>query len=86
MGRLYSGNLAAYKSALEGLEVLGCNVKITHEDVIARRVRAIHIEVSMMTSGDMMGKESFMHYDDDVLFNTCTAWMRGLAEAISSWK
>ncbi|APD19622.1 dGTPase inhibitor; target for F exclusion [Pectobacterium phage PP74] len=86
MGRLYSGNLAAYKSALEGLEVLGCNVKITHEVVTERRVRAINIEVSMMTSGDMMGKESFMHYDDDVLFNTCTAWMRGLAEAISSWK
>ncbi|QEM41241.1 dGTP triphosphohydrolase inhibitor [Salmonella phage vB_SalM-LPST153] len=86
MGRLYSGSLAAYKSAIESLEVLGCNVKVKHEDIVSRRVRAIHIEVSMMTSGDMMGKETFMYYDDDVLFNTCTAWMRKLAEEIRSWK
>lgn len=86
MGRLYSGNLAEYKSAIAGLEALGCNVKIAHENVMMNRVRAIHIEVSMMTSGYMMGKESFMHYDDDVLFNTCTTWMRKLAAAIRSWK
>lgn len=86
MGRLYSGNLAEYKSAISGLEVLGCNVKIAHENDVMSRVRVIHIEVSMMTSGDMMGKVSFMHYDDDVLFNTCTTWMRKLAEAIRSWK
>lgn len=85
MGRLYSGNLNAFKAACNKLYQLDFAV-ITQEfydSASMRECMAIRVEDR---TGNILSQESFAHHDIDVLYNTCTAWLNGMHEQLSYWK
>lgn len=84
-GRLYSGNLNAFKGACNKLYQMDFAV-ITEEFYDALRMKecmAIRVEDR---AGNILSQDSFAHYDVDVLYSTCTAWLNGLHEQLSYWE
>ena len=84
MGRLYSGNLAAFKSACDRLRNLDFLV-ITEEFFDStRRQCCLNIRIEFL-DGDILYQKTFCHVDEDVLYNTCTSWLNLLAEQLQEW-
>ncbi|WCS66922.1 hypothetical protein HMGUsm2_300 [Serratia phage HMGUsm2] len=86
MGRLYSGNLNAFMAAKGRLEKLGCEVTTSswHDGLRMRDI--VGVTVKLLPGYDILGKETFGHYDIDVVINTATEWMHRLAEQLEHWK
>ena len=84
MGRLYSGNLNAFKAACNRLYQLDFAV-VTHEfhdcttmqDYIRLRVED--------RAGNIFARETFRHHDADLLFITATDFLNGLADQLDTW-
>lgn len=85
MGRLYSGNLNAFKGACNRLYQMDFAVIINefHDAESRQEVMKIRIEDR---AGNTIIQDSFAHYDVDVLYNTATAWLNRLAEQLAHWK
>ncbi|QEG09564.1 inhibitor of dGTPase [Escherichia phage Pisces] len=84
MGRLYGGNLNAFKAACNRLYQLDFAV-------IADDWRDAHLRQECMRlrvedrAGNIFALETFSHYDEDVLFNTATSFLNGLADQLDTW-
>lgn len=85
MGRLYSGNLNAFKAACNRLYQLDFAV-IAHEfhdcttmqDCIRLRVED--------RAGNTFAREAFCNHDTDILFITAASFLNGLADQIDTWR
>lgn len=85
MGRLYSGNLNAFKSACNKLYQLDFAI-ITQEFYdVSRRQNCIAVRVESRT-GDIINQNTFCHYDEDVLYNTVTDWLNRMYDQLKDWK
>lgn len=84
MGRLYSGNLNAFKAACNRLYQLDFAV-ISNEF----RDQSSYQECMRLRIEDRAGRllagESFCHHDEDVLYNTATEWLNRIATQLSTW-
>lgn len=84
MGRLYSGNLNAFKAACNKLYQLDFAV-ITNEFYdVSLRLNCMTLRIEFRT-GDILAQETFCHYDEDVLYNTCTTWLNLMHEQLKDW-
>lgn len=84
MGRLYSGNLNAFKAACNRLYQLDFAVlshefqdHVSHQECMKLRVED--------RAGNIFAIESLEHYDADVLYNTATNFLNGLADQLDTW-
>lgn len=84
MGRLYSGNLNAFKAACNRLYQLDFSV-LTHEfqDHVSRQ-ECMRLRVEDR-DGNIFALETFTHYNEDVLYNTATAYLKGIADQLDTW-
>ena len=84
MGRLYSGNLNAFKAACNRLYQLDFAV-LTHEfqDHVSRQ-ECMRLRVEDR-DGNIFALETFTHYNEDVLYNTTTAYLKGIADQLDTW-
>lgn len=90
MGRLYSGNLIAYKDAIERLkEDYDANVVVEtyrYEDFIQRRMVAGETLRVTLQNGLMLTAKCFEQSDEDVRCNAKTAWLRKIHSDLKHWK
>lgn len=84
MGRLYSGNLNAFKSACNRLYQLDFAV-ITQESRDPMRMQGVITLRVEDRSGNVYAREDFCHHDEDVLYNTATDFLNGLADQLDTW-
>lgn len=85
MGRLYSGNLLAFKAACNKLYQLDFAVIINEFYATDTRQYCMALRIEYRT-GDILAQETFGHYDEDVLYNTCTDWLNRMFDQLSYWK
>lgn len=84
MGRLYSGNLNAFRAACNRLYQLDFCV-IQHDWYEAHlRKECMRLQVEDR-AGNIFALETFAHYDEDVLYNTATDYLNGLADQLDTW-
>lgn len=84
MGRLYSGNLNAFKAACNRLFQLDFAV-ISHEfQDLTSRQECMRLRIEDR-AGRLLAEEAFCHYDEDVLYNTATEWLNRIATQLSTW-
>lgn len=85
MGRLYSGNLAAFKTATNKLFQL--DLAVIHDDWHDAYTRKDCIRLRVEDrSGNLIDTSTFSHYDEDVLFNMCTDWLNRMYDQLKDWK
>ena len=84
MGRLYSGNLNAFKAACNRLYQLDFAVisQEFQDYVKMQEVMKLRVEDR---AGNTFALETFSHHDEDVLFNTATSFLNGLADQLDTW-
>ena len=84
MGRLYSGNLMAFKSACNRLHQL--DFAVIAEDFVEdwRYLNCMSLRIEDR-AGNILAQETFSHYDEDVLYNTVTSWLNRIASQLSTW-
>lgn len=85
MGRLYSGNLNAFKSACNKLYQLDFAVIVNEFYAVGSRENCMNIRVEYRT-GDILTQETFCHYDEDVLYNTCADWLNRMYDQLKDWQ
>ncbi|WEU68250.1 dNTPase inhibitor [Escherichia phage vB_Ec_Tarrare] len=85
MGRLYSGNLNAFKGACNRLYQMDFAVIVNefHDAMYRQECMKVRIEDR---AGNIIIQDTFCHYDVDVLYNTATAWLNGMADQLQHWK
>ena len=90
MGRLYSGNLIAYKDAIERLkEDHDANVVVEtyrYEDFAQRRMVAGETLRVILLDGLMLTAKCFEQSDEDVRCNAQTEWLRKVHSDLQHWK
>ena len=90
MGRLYSGNLMAYKDAIERLkEDYDANVVVEpyrYEDFAQRRMVAGETLRVILRDGFMLTTKCFEQSDEDVRCNAQTEWLRKVHGDLKHWK
>lgn len=90
MGRLYSGNLAAYKDAIERLredhDVNVVTETYRYEDYALRRWVAGETLSIVMRNGMVLTAKSFEQSDEDVRCNAQTEWLRRVQSDLKHWK
>lgn len=84
MGRLYSGNLNAFKAACSKLHWLDFVVIPEEFFDSTKRQHCMSIRIEFQ-DGDILGQKTFCHVDEDVLYNTCTSWLNLLSEQLQEW-
>lgn len=85
MGRLYSGNLNAFRAACNKLYQLDFAVIVSEFYAVESRQNCMNIRIEYRT-GDILAQETFCHYDEDVLCNTCTDWLNRMYDQLKDWK
>lgn len=90
MGRLYSGNLAAYKDAIERIkEDYDVNVVIeTFRYMSYARMRWVAGDTIrvVLRNGVEVTSKRFEHDDEDVRCNAQTEWLRKVHSDLRHWK
>ena len=90
MGRLYCGNLMAYKDAIERLkEDYDANVVVEpyrYEDFAQRRMVAGETLRVILRDGLMLTTKCFEQSDEDVRCNAQTEWLRKVHSDLKHWK
>lgn len=90
MGRLYSGNLAAYKDAIKRLEEDHDASVVTEtyrrEDYAQRRWVAGETLRVVLRNGVELTSKRFEHGDEDVRCNAQTEWLRKVHSDLNHWK
>lgn len=85
MGRLYSGNLAAFKAATNKLFQL--DLAVIYDDWYDAYTRKDCIRLRIEDrSGNLIDTSTFYHHDEDVLFNMCTDWLNHMYDQLKDWK
>ena len=84
MSRLYSGNLDAFGAACSRLYQLDFAVICQDYRDVQRRQDCVRLRVEDR-AGDIYALETFCHHDEDVLFNTVTSFLNGLADQLDTW-
>lgn len=84
MGRLSSGNLNAFKAACNRLYQLDFCVIQQDWYVAHLRKECMRLQVEDR-AGNIFALETFAHYDEDVLYNTATDYLNGLADRLDTW-
>lgn len=85
MGRLYSGNLNAFKAACNRLYQLDfCVIQQDWYDAYLR-TECMRLQVEDR-AGNIFALKTFGHYDEDVLYNTATDYLNGLADHLDTWR
>lgn len=85
MGRLYSGNLAAFKAATNKLFQLDLAVIYDDWHDAHKRLDCIRLRVEDR-AGNLIDTNTFCHHDEDVLYNTCTDWLNRMYDQLKDWK
>ena len=85
MGRLYSGNLNAFKAATNKLFQLDFAVIYDGWFDAYKRLECIRLRVEDR-SGNLIDTNTFCHHDEDVLYNTCTEWLNRMYDQLKDWK
>lgn len=82
---LYSGNLNDFADVVAMVHALDLKVynHISYDHF--GRLMLAHITVETI-KGDTIAEQRFAHYDNDVLINTCTSWLRGVYSNLKDWK
>lgn len=84
MGRLYSSNLNAFKAACNRLYQLDfCVIQQDWYEVYPRK-EFMRLQVEDR-AGNIFALETFAHHDEDVLYNTATDFLNGLADQLDTW-
>lgn len=84
MGRLYSGNLNAFRAACNRLYQLDfCVIQQDWYEAHLRK-ECMRLQVEDR-AGNIFALETFAHYDEDVLYNTATTFLNGLADQLDTW-
>lgn len=90
MGRFYSGNLIAYKDAIERLkEDHDANVVVDtyrYEDFVKRRMVVGETLRVILRDGLMLTAKCFEQSDEDVRCNAQTEWLRKVHSDLQHWK
>ena len=90
MGRLYSGNLAAYKDTIERLredhDVDVVTETYRYENYSLRRWVAGETLRIVLRSGIVLTAKCFEHDDEDVRCNAQTEWLRKVHSDLKHWK
>lgn len=90
MGRLYIGNLMAFKDAIARLkEDYDANVVIEpyrYEDFAQRRMVAGETLRVLLRDGLMLTTKCFEQSDEDVRCNAQTEWLRKVHSDLKNWK
>lgn len=84
MGRLYSGNLNAFKAACKRLQQLDFVVIVDEFICQDSSTNVMAIRVEDMT-GNIIDMVKYRHRDEDVLYNTATDWLNRIATQLSTW-
>lgn len=85
MGRLYSGNLNAHRNAILELQSLGFIVRVVEFYATASRENCMRVYIEDSVGRPFIDK-GFCHYDEDVLYNTCTDWLNRMYDQLKDWK
>lgn len=90
MGRLYIGNLMAFKDAIARLkEDYDANVVVEpyrYEDFAQRRMVAGETLRVILRDGLMLTTKCFEQSDEDVRCNAQTEWLRKVHSDLKHWK
>lgn len=90
MGRLYSGNLMAFKDAIARLkEDYDANVVVEpyrYEDFAQRRMVVGETLRVILRDGLMLTTKCFEQSDEDVRCNAQTEWLRKVHSDLKHWK
>ena len=90
MGRLYSGNLMAFKDAIARLkEDYDANVVVEpyrYEDFAHRRMVAGETLRVILRDGLLLTTKCFEQSDEDVRCNAQTEWLRKVHSDLKHWK
>lgn len=84
MGRPYSGNLNDFKAACNRLYQLDFAVLSNDFRDAATRQECMRLRIEDR-AGRLLAEEAFAHYDEDVLYNTATAWLNHIATQLEQW-
>lgn len=84
MGRLYSGNLNAFKAACNRLYQLDFAVISQEFQDLASRQECMRLRVEDR-AGSIFALVTFVRYDEDVLYNAATDYLNGLADHLDTW-
>lgn len=84
MGRLYSGNLNAFRAACNRLYQLDFAVISQEFQDHVSRQECMKLRVEDR-AGNILALDTFAHHDEDVLYNTATNYLNGLADHIDTW-
>lgn len=84
MGRLYSGNINAFRAACNRLYQLDFAVISQEFQDRVSRQECMKLRVEDR-DGNILALDTFAHYDEDVLYNTATNYLNGLADHIDTW-
>ncbi|QJT70271.1 UNVERIFIED_ORG: inhibitor of dGTPase [Enterococcus phage EFA-1] len=84
MGRLYSGNLNAFKAACNRLYQLDFAVISQEFKDLASRQECMRLRVEDR-AGNIFALVTFVRYDEDVLYNAATDYLNGLADHLDTW-
>lgn len=84
MGRLYSGSLNAFKAACNRLYKLDFTVISQEFQDHTSRQECMRLQVEDR-AGSIFALKTFAHRDEDVLYNTATDYLNGLADHLDTW-
>lgn len=85
MDRLYSGNLNAFKAACNRLYQL--DFYVIQQDWYEAHLRKECMRLQVKDrAGNIFALETFAHHDEDVLYNTATDFLNGLADQLDTWR
>lgn len=84
MGRLYSGNLNAFKAACNRLYQLDLAVIAVEQEGSPNIKATMYLRIEDRT-GRIVAHEEIHHCDEDVLYNTATDFLNGLADQLDTW-
>lgn len=85
MGRLYSGNLNAFKAACNRLYQLDFAVISQEFQDHVSHLECMRLRVEDR-AGNIFALKTFAHRDEDVLYNTATGFLNCLANHLDTWR
>lgn len=82
---VYSGNISAFRFVIDDIRAQGFNVM---SEEYNDRVRGHYCMRLIVLDSDreILTEKTFTGYDEDVLINTATAWLRRIEEQLSHWR
>ena len=85
MGRLYSGNLIAFKDACNRLYQLDLAVIVVEQEGSPNIKATMHLRIEDRT-GHIVAQDEIHHCDEDVLYNMGTDWLNRMYDQLKDWK